>query len=228
MTLAISVIGSSGSGKTTLIGMLVPELKKQNIKSGVIKHAAHGINITLDDNKDSDKHFKAGSVVSLVGNENIIELKIASSLSLETLEKYMLILSILGCDIIFIEGFKNYASPFVPKIVTLRPGEDFNRESIHGPVIAYVSREKREDVKPFFTFDKMQDILKLILEWYDKVHEKEKPYKVKLNVDSTDIPFYKKFVSDIVASTVDGLVKTLHKVENPSEIILYIRKNNEK
>jgi len=228
MTLVISVVGSSGSGKTTLIDMLIPKLKKRGIKAGVIKHAAHGVDIALNDKKDSDKHFSAGAIVSLVGNDNIIELKINSSLSLEKLEKYTLLLSLLGCDIIFIEGFKKYFSPFVPKIVTLRPEENFERNSIHGPILAFVSKEKKEGLKPFFTFNDIQDILNIILERYKQTREKEKPYMVKLNVNGIDIPFYKKFVSDLVANTVEGLVKTLHKVERPSEIILYIRKNKEK
>jgi len=228
MTLVISVVGSSGSGKTRLIDMLIPELKMRGIKAGVIKHAVHGVDIALNGKKDSDRHFSAGATVSLVGNDNIVELKINSSLSLEKLEKYILLLSLLGCNIVFIEGFKKYFSPFVPKIVTLKTGEVFEKNSVHGPILAFVSEEKRDDIKPLFTFNDIQDLLKLVLEKYNKTHEKEYPYMVKLNVNGTDIPFYKKFVSDLVANTIEGLVKTLHKVEDPSEIILYIRKNIER
>ena len=225
MTLVISVVGSSGSGKTTLIDALIQELKNYGIQTGVIKHAAHGLDLVLNDKKDSDKHFIAGATVSLVGDDKVIEIKTSASLSLESLEKYMLILSLLGCDIIFVEGFKSYFSPFVPKIVTVKPGEKLKKDEYRRPILAYVSKEKREDLSPLFSFDEISKLLNLILEQYNKNREKEYPYMVKLNINGIDIPFYKKFVSDIVANTVEGLVKTLHKVEDPTEVILYIRKN---
>lgn len=55
------ISGFSGSGKTTLIEKALPELKRQGLCVGVLKHAHHNL-LSLDtETKDTDRFFKAGA-----------------------------------------------------------------------------------------------------------------------------------------------------------------------
>lgn len=56
----IGIAGYSGSGKTTLIGKILPELKKQGLSVGVLKHIHHKLNIDIR-GKDTDHFYRAGA-----------------------------------------------------------------------------------------------------------------------------------------------------------------------
>jgi molybdopterin-guanine dinucleotide biosynthesis protein MobB len=56
----IAISGYSGSGKTTLIRRLLPELKKQGLSVGVLKHIHHKLNIDIR-GKDTDHFYRAGA-----------------------------------------------------------------------------------------------------------------------------------------------------------------------
>jgi len=56
----IGITGCSGSGKTTLIRRILPELKKQGLSVGVLKHIHHKLNIDVR-GKDTDHFYRAGA-----------------------------------------------------------------------------------------------------------------------------------------------------------------------
>jgi len=56
----IGIAGYSGSGKTTLIRKILPELKKQGLSVGVLKHIHHKLNIDIK-GKDTDHFYRAGA-----------------------------------------------------------------------------------------------------------------------------------------------------------------------
>lgn len=57
----IGISGFSGSGKTTLIERALPELKRQGLYVGVLKHTHHNL-LSLDtEAKDTDRFFRAGA-----------------------------------------------------------------------------------------------------------------------------------------------------------------------
>ncbi len=56
----IGISGFSGSGKTTLIKKILPELKKQGLFVGVLKHIHHKLNIDIR-GKDTDQFYRAGA-----------------------------------------------------------------------------------------------------------------------------------------------------------------------
>ena len=56
----IGIAGYSGSGKTTLIRKILPELKKQGLFVGVLKHIHHKLNIDIR-GKDTDHFYRAGA-----------------------------------------------------------------------------------------------------------------------------------------------------------------------
>jgi len=56
----IGISGYSGSGKTTLIEKILPQLKRQGLLVGVIKHIHHALSIDVK-GKDTDRFFCAGA-----------------------------------------------------------------------------------------------------------------------------------------------------------------------
>ena len=59
-TCMISIAGYSGTGKTTLIEKILPELKKQGLNIGIIKHIHHKLAIDVK-GKDTDRFSRAGA-----------------------------------------------------------------------------------------------------------------------------------------------------------------------
>ncbi|HWR58315.1 MAG TPA: molybdopterin-guanine dinucleotide biosynthesis protein B, partial [Thermodesulfovibrionales bacterium] len=56
----VALSGFSGSGKTTLITRILPELKKQGLSVGVLKHIHHKLNVDIK-GKDTERFFRAGA-----------------------------------------------------------------------------------------------------------------------------------------------------------------------
>lgn len=56
----IGIAGYSGTGKTTLIRKILPELKRQGLAVGVLKHIHHKLNIDIK-GKDTDHYYRAGA-----------------------------------------------------------------------------------------------------------------------------------------------------------------------
>ena len=56
----IGIAGFSGSGKTTLIRKILPELKKQGLSIGVLKHVHHKLSVDTR-GKDTDHFYRAGA-----------------------------------------------------------------------------------------------------------------------------------------------------------------------
>lgn len=67
---AFGICGWSGSGKTTLIEALIPRLLARGLRAAVVKHDVHGIRLDPA-GKDSDRVFKAGAAVALLGDQEI-------------------------------------------------------------------------------------------------------------------------------------------------------------
>jgi molybdopterin-guanine dinucleotide biosynthesis protein A len=59
-TCLIGITGYSGSGKTTLIRRILPELKKQGLSVGVLKHIHHKLELDVR-GKDTDYFYRAGA-----------------------------------------------------------------------------------------------------------------------------------------------------------------------
>ncbi len=108
----------SGTGKTTLLTRLIPILKAEGLKIGLIKHSHHTFEIDRP-GKDSYALRKAGAtpvmIVSRKRRAIIYEYPDEGDVCLEEQFAY---LNQTGLDIILVEGFKHAA---VPKIELHRP-----------------------------------------------------------------------------------------------------------
>ncbi|HDX9613254.1 TPA: molybdopterin-guanine dinucleotide biosynthesis protein B [Bacillus toyonensis] len=114
----IQIVGYQNSGKTTLVEKIVHALAESEMKVATIKHHGHG-GFPEVAQKDSERHRKAGAVVSSVEGAGLLSL---SSLREEwSLQEIIRLYEFFEVDTILIEGYKkeNY-----PKVVLLRSAED--------------------------------------------------------------------------------------------------------
>ncbi len=109
----------SGTGKTTLLIKLLPILKQQGLRIGMIKHAHHQFDIDHP-NKDSYRLREAGASQMMIASNRykawICECE--DDFEEASLEDTLSVLQIDKLDLVLVEGFK-YES--FPKIEIHRP-----------------------------------------------------------------------------------------------------------
>ncbi|WP_353765664.1 molybdopterin-guanine dinucleotide biosynthesis protein B [Bacillus fungorum] len=114
----LQIVGYQNSGKTTLVEKIVHALAKSEMKVATIKHHGHG-GFPEVAQKDSERHRKAGAVVSSVEGAGLLSL---SSLREEwSLQEIIRLYEFFEVDTILIEGYKKES---YPKVVLLRSEED--------------------------------------------------------------------------------------------------------
>ncbi len=108
----------SGTGKTTLLTQLIPLLKTQGIRVGLIKHSHHNFEIDKP-GKDSYKLRAAGATpVMLVSSHRRAIITEFSSIQEPRLEDQLVAFEQSELDLILVEGFK---AEHFPKIELHRP-----------------------------------------------------------------------------------------------------------
>ena len=109
---------ASGTGKTTLLTQLIPLLKQQGLRVGLIKHSHHSFDIDQP-GKDSYRLRMAGaSSVMLVSQYRYAIIREFDTPQEPSLDQQLKVLDQSGLDLILVEGFK--AEKF-PKIELHRP-----------------------------------------------------------------------------------------------------------
>ncbi len=116
----------SGTGKTTLLKQLIPLLREQGLRLGLVKHAHHDFDLDKP-GKDSYELRKAGATQVLVASHRrwalVTEQDMAEEPELQTLLERM---DRERLDLILVEGFKHEC---FPKIELHRPA--MGRSLIH-------------------------------------------------------------------------------------------------
>lgn len=108
----------SGTGKTTLLVQLIPHLKRQGLKVGVIKHAHHSFDLDQP-GKDSHKLRQAGaSPVMVVSSQRRAIIYEYPDQGEPRLADQLGFLDTRDLDLILVEGFKREP---IPKIELHRP-----------------------------------------------------------------------------------------------------------
>ncbi|MES9695300.1 molybdopterin-guanine dinucleotide biosynthesis protein B [Bacillus toyonensis] len=156
----IQIVGYQNSGKTTLVEKVVHALAESEMKVATIKHHGHG-GFPEVAQKDSERHRKAGAVVSSVEGAGLLSL---SSLREEwSLQEIIRLYEFFEVDTILIEGYKkeNY-----PKVVLLRSAEDVELvhkvENVVAVIMWYnVPVNLREEYKVFHITEE-----KLYIDWF--------------------------------------------------------------
>jgi len=159
----LAVVGWSGTGKTTLLQKLRPILSSQGIRSGLIKHTHHQMDVDTP-GKDSYLLRKAGA------NQVIVASSQRWALMCETPDEEQIDLSYLVSrmdnsllDLVLVEGFKNEA---VPKIVLWRAGIKGGVEDLlDEQVIAVASDRTLRLSVPVLDLNQPVAIASFIAEW---------------------------------------------------------------
>ncbi len=156
----------SGTGKTTLLTALIPLLREQGLRLGVLKHAHHGFDIDRP-GKDSWRLRKAGAEQMLVASRNRIALireRTADS-GEPALDELLEMLEMDRLDLVLVEGFKHEV---FPKIELHRPS--MQRPLLCGRlrhIIAVAGDEPLSLPRPLPLLDlnRPQDIVDFILDF---------------------------------------------------------------
>ena len=116
----LGFVAYSGTGKTTLLKQLIPLLKKNNTRIGMIKHAHHNFDIDKP-GKDSYELRKAGAEQMLVASKQRWALMVETPGQDEAqLGELLQQLDTSKLDLVLIEGFKHVD---YPKIECHRPSQ---------------------------------------------------------------------------------------------------------
>lgn len=123
----LAIAAFSGTGKTTLLKQLIPQLREQGIRVGLIKHTHHNMDVDKP-GKDSYELRKAGALQTLVASNQrwalMTETPDAEEMDLHYLASRM---DTRTLDLILVEGFKHES---VAKILLFRTATGHNPDEI--------------------------------------------------------------------------------------------------
>lgn len=102
-----SFVAYSGTGKTTYLEKLIPLIKAQGVKVGVIKHDAHDFEIDKE-GKDTWRFTKAGADKVSIGSKTHFALMVQREMDFREITDLM-----QDMDIILSEGYRACGARFI-------------------------------------------------------------------------------------------------------------------
>ncbi|MDC9603741.1 molybdopterin-guanine dinucleotide biosynthesis protein MobB [Xenorhabdus griffiniae] len=159
----LGITAYSGTGKTTLLKQVIPLLRQQHIRVGLIKHTHHNMDVDKP-GKDSYELRKAGAAQTLVASQQLW------ALMTETPELPELDLDYLASrfdanlsDLILVEGFKHEP---IPKIALYRDGLNHTVDELLDPyVIAIASDIALATPLPQLDINQPEQVAAFITKW---------------------------------------------------------------
>ncbi|UJD96692.1 molybdopterin-guanine dinucleotide biosynthesis protein B [Lelliottia amnigena] len=160
----LAIAAWSGTGKTSLLKKLIPALYERGIRTGVIKHTHHNMDIDKP-GKDSYELRRAGAAQTMVASTQ------RWALMTETPEKDTLDLNYLvsrmdhsALDLVLVEGFKHES---VTKILLFRQGigHGVDELMLNEDVIAVASDVSLTLQMPVLDLNNTDEIADFIQEW---------------------------------------------------------------
>ncbi|MEQ4924499.1 molybdopterin-guanine dinucleotide biosynthesis protein MobB [Proteus hauseri] len=162
----LGITAWSGTGKTTLLKKLIPELRKKEIRVGMIKHTHHDMDVDKP-GKDSYELRKAGADQTLVASQQRWAL-MTETPELPELDLYYLAsrFDASKLDLILVEGFKGET---IPKIALYRHinERDFNN-LLDEHVIAVASDCELKIDLPLLDINRPEVVAEFIAGWLKK------------------------------------------------------------
>ena len=163
----LAIAAWSGTGKTSLLKKLIPALYARGIRTGVIKHTHHNMDIDKP-GKDSYELRHAGAAQTMVASAQ------RWALMTETPEKDTLDLNYLvsrmdhsALDLVFVEGFKHES---VAKILLFRQGtgHEVDELTLDQDVIAVASDVSLTIQMPVLNLNDTDEIADFIEAWLQR------------------------------------------------------------
>ncbi|PHM74564.1 molybdopterin-guanine dinucleotide biosynthesis protein MobB [Xenorhabdus kozodoii] len=159
----LGITAYSGTGKTTLLKQVIPLLRQQHIRVGLIKHTHHTMDIDKP-GKDSYELRKAGAAQTLVASQQrwalMTETPALPELDLDYLASRF---DANSLDLILVEGFKQEP---IPKIALYRNGLNHTVDQLLDPyVIAIASDIALATPLPQLDINRPEKVVAFIAEW---------------------------------------------------------------
>jgi len=163
----LAIAAWSGTGKTSLLKKLIPALYDRGIRTGVIKHTHHNMDIDKP-GKDSYELRRAGAAQTMVAST------LRWALMTETPENDTLDLNYLvsrmdhsALDLVLVEGFKHES---VTKILLFRQdtGHGVDELTLDQDVIAVASDVLLTLQVPVLELNNTDEIADFVQEWLQK------------------------------------------------------------
>jgi molybdopterin-guanine dinucleotide biosynthesis protein B len=208
----VSIVGRSKSGKTTLLEKLIIELKKRGYRIGTMKHTPLGM-ASSDDDKDSQRHIKAGSeaTIMVAPDKLVLTKPVSEPQSLEEVAR----LFNEDCDIILTEGFKQGDAP---KIEVHRRGVGTPLKDMK-KLFAIATDEKLESTIRQFALDDIKGIADLIEEGFIKPQRE----RLLFYVNNESIPL-SAFPREIITNVLLGVANSLKGVRKIKNLKIFLKR----
>ncbi|PHM30670.1 molybdopterin-guanine dinucleotide biosynthesis protein MobB [Xenorhabdus innexi] len=134
----LGITAYSGTGKTTLLKQVIPLLRQQQIRVGLIKHTHHNMDVDKP-GKDSYELRKAGAAQTLVASQQRWALMTETPELPELDLRYLVSrFDAASLDLILVEGFKDEA---IPKIALYRNGLNHAFEELLDPYVIAIASD---------------------------------------------------------------------------------------
>jgi molybdopterin-guanine dinucleotide biosynthesis protein B len=213
MVPVIAIVGKSGAGKTVIMEKLIAEFKARGYRVATIKHAHQKVDLD-EKGKDTWRFSQAGSDAAVVSSPSRIT--IFKNLEREpSLEETVMLLG-EGYDIILAEGFKTTRAP---KIEVCPTGKTEDMVCSESDLRAVISDGRLPVKIPLFGRGETGKIADFI------EHEimATMPADLSVAVNGRNVPL-KRFVKDIMASSILAMLGTLKTVGIIKTASIHIRK----
>jgi len=208
----IAIVGKSGSGKTVIMEKLIAEFKAHGYRVGAIKHAHQTVELDAP-GKDTWRYSQAGSDAAVVSSPSRIT--IFKSLDREpSLEETALLLGD-GYDLILAEGFKKSRAPKIEVCA----GSVAEMVCAEAELAAVISDEACPLKIPRFGREQVKEIAGFI----EKELLAKMPADMAVVVNGKPV-FLKRFVKDIIASSILAMLSTLKSIGIIRTASIHIRK----
>jgi len=212
-------VGAKNVGKTTVLEKLIPELVNRGYRVGTVKHDVHGFDVDRE-GKDTWRHGRAGASTVVISSPQGLALmkKRTEEMPLDRIVARFF----WEEEIVLTEGFKKSVYPKI---------EVFRKEisntllcSKQDNLIAIVGDKPEESLEvEHFGWDEIDGLADFIEGRYLSKRKKRDAFVL---LDGKRLPI-NNFVEEIITSTVEGLLKTLRGWDEPSDILLSIRRTND-
>lgn len=161
----LAISAWSGTGKTTLLEQVIPLLKAQGIRSGLIKHTHHQMDIDTP-GKDSYLLRKAGADQVIVASNQRWALMVETPDNPLSLMQLAAQMDSSTLDLVLVEGFKDEP---VPKIALWRRGVKGEiKDLLDQHVIAVATDEDIELNLPILDINQPIQVADFIIQWLKK------------------------------------------------------------